>query len=132
VICHGISGVDCHSMRNHRIGKCNNSFRSCYMPCPTHPFPSSFPDARFHASIILYATRLLVVILSLVVDDVEEAELVNTLGGGNDAEPVTKLLLLEELLGAKSNCQHFSLQNRRLAMRAEPSLCVCRTYRYFK
>ena len=42
--------------------------------------------------------RLLVVLVSLVVDDVEEAELVNTLGGGNDAEPVTKLLLLEELL----------------------------------
>lgn len=46
------------------------------------------------------AARLLVVILSLVVDDVEEAELVDTLGGGNDAEPVTELLLLEELLGA--------------------------------
>ena len=43
---------------------------------------------------------LLLVVLSLVVDDVEEAELVNTLGGGNDAEPVTELLLLEELLGA--------------------------------
>jgi hypothetical protein len=48
------------------------------------------------------ATRLLVIILSLVVDDVEEAELVDTLGGGNDAEPVTELLLLEELLGAIS------------------------------
>lgn len=45
-------------------------------------------------------SRLLLVILSLVVDDVEEAELVNTLGGGDDAEPVTELLLLEELLGA--------------------------------
>jgi len=45
-------------------------------------------------------SRLLLVILSLVVDDVEEAELVNTLGGGNDAEPVTELLLLEELLSA--------------------------------
>ena len=45
-------------------------------------------------------SRLLVVILSLVVDDVEEAELVDTLGGGNDAEPVTELLLLEELLSA--------------------------------
>merc|ERR1712137_1359054 len=42
---------------------------------------------------------LLLVILNLVVDDVEEAELVDTLGGGNDAEPVTELLLLEELLG---------------------------------
>ena len=44
-------------------------------------------------------TRLLVVLISLVVDDVEELELVNTLGCGDDAEPVTELLLLEELLG---------------------------------
>jgi hypothetical protein len=46
------------------------------------------------------ATRLLVILLISVVDDVEEAELVNTLGGRNDAEPITELLLLEELLGA--------------------------------
>jgi hypothetical protein len=43
---------------------------------------------------------LLVVLIRLVVDNVEEAELVNALGSGNDAEPVTELLLLEELLGA--------------------------------
>jgi hypothetical protein len=43
--------------------------------------------------------RLLVVLLSVVVDNVEELELVNTTGGGNDAEPVTELVLLEELLG---------------------------------
>lgn len=43
--------------------------------------------------------NLLVILISLVVDDVEELELVNTAGGGNDAEPVTELLLLEELLG---------------------------------
>jgi len=42
---------------------------------------------------------LLVILIRLVVDNVEEAELVDTLGGGNDAEPVTELLLLEELLG---------------------------------
>jgi len=41
---------------------------------------------------------LLVVILSLVIDNVEEAELVDTLGGRDDAEPVTELLLLQELL----------------------------------
>ena len=44
--------------------------------------------------------RLLVVLVSLVVDDVEELELVDTSGGRDDAEPVTELLLLEELLGA--------------------------------
>ena len=42
---------------------------------------------------------LLLILLSLVVDDVVEAELVDTLGGGDDAEPVTELLLLEVLLG---------------------------------
>lgn len=44
-------------------------------------------------------TDLLLILLSLVVDDVVEAELVDTLGGGDDAEPVTELLLLEVLLG---------------------------------
>ena len=43
--------------------------------------------------------RLLVVLVSLVVDDVEELELVDTSRGGHDAEPVSELLLLEELLG---------------------------------
>ena len=43
---------------------------------------------------------LLVILIRLVVNNVEEAELVDALGGGNDAEPVTELLLLEELLGA--------------------------------
>lgn len=42
---------------------------------------------------------LLVILISIVVDDVEELELVDTARGGNDAEPVTELLLLEELLG---------------------------------
>lgn len=43
--------------------------------------------------------RLLVVLVGLVVDDVEELELVDAARGGDDAEPVTELLLLEELLG---------------------------------
>lgn len=45
-------------------------------------------------------TCLLLILLSLVVNDVVEAELVDTLGGGDDTEPVTELLLLEVLLGA--------------------------------
>jgi hypothetical protein len=64
---------------------------------------------------------LVLVLLGVVVDDVEEAKLVHTLGGGNDAEPVTQLLLLEELLGtaatsAKCPWRPFATQ----------------TYRYFK
>lgn len=47
------------------------------------------------------AIRLLVIVLSLVVDDVEELELVDTLAGGDDAEPVTELHLLQELLGPR-------------------------------
>lgn len=43
--------------------------------------------------------RLVIVLIGLVVNDVEELELVDTLGGGDDTEPVTELLLLEELLG---------------------------------
>jgi hypothetical protein len=43
--------------------------------------------------------NLLLILLSLVVDDVVEAELVDTLGGRDDTEPVTELLLLEVLLG---------------------------------
>ena len=45
-------------------------------------------------------SNLLLILLTLVVDDVVEAELVDTLGGGDDTEPVTELLLLEVLLGA--------------------------------
>ena len=43
--------------------------------------------------------HLLVILISLIVDNVEEAELIYALGGRDDAEPVTELLLLEELLG---------------------------------
>jgi hypothetical protein len=46
---------------------------------------------------------LLVILIRLVVNNVEEAELVDALGGGHDAEPVTELLLLEELLCASSS-----------------------------
>lgn len=57
-------------------------------------------------------THLLVVLVSLVVDDVEELELVDTSGGGDDTEPVTELLLLEELLGAVNS--HVSFSDRLL------------------
>lgn len=57
---------------------------------PSHPVCASPMHNR----------RLLVVLVRLVVNDVEELELVHTPRGGDDAEPVTELLLLEELLGA--------------------------------
>lgn len=41
----------------------------------------------------------LVLSLILVVRDVEELDLVTLLGGGDDTEPVTELLLAEVLLG---------------------------------
>lgn len=43
---------------------------------------------------------LLLILIITVVDDVEEAESVDTLGGGDNTEPVTELVLLQELLGA--------------------------------
>lgn len=48
---------------------------------------------------------LILILVGLVVDDVEEAELVHALGGRDNAEPVTELLLLEELLGTAKH-QH--------------------------
>ena len=80
---------------------------------PPHIPPLTFPYPRFKGYRSCskanedahipshWSTRLLVILLSLVVDDVEELELVDTLGGGDDTEPVTELHLLEELLGAK-------------------------------
>jgi hypothetical protein len=56
---------------------------------------SSFPIWLFPNT----GSDLLVILIGVIVDDVEELELVHTAGGGDDAEPVTKLLLLEELLG---------------------------------
>lgn len=42
---------------------------------------------------------LLVIILALIVDDVEESQLVDTLAGRHDSQPISELLLLKELLG---------------------------------
>jgi len=44
------------------------------------------------------ANHLLIILLIGVVDNVEEAELVDTLGRRYDTEPISQLLLLEELL----------------------------------
>lgn len=43
--------------------------------------------------------NLLLILIGLLGSDVVEAELVNALGGRDDAQPVTELLLLEVLLG---------------------------------
>jgi hypothetical protein len=57
------------------------------------------PDEPADTSQTQIAVPLLVVLLSLVVDDVEELELVHSLRSRDDAEPVTELHLLKELLG---------------------------------
>jgi hypothetical protein len=41
---------------------------------------------------------LLIVLLIGIIDNVEESELVDTLGGRDNTEPISQLLLLEELL----------------------------------
>lgn len=77
--------------------------------------------------------RLLVVLISLVVDDVEELELVDASGGGDDSEPVTELLLLEELLGPGYNSQYFDLSCEHLpASSNEVRDWKKGTYRYLR
>lgn len=63
-------------------------------------------DKEFFSFQVVLETTLLVILVSIVVDDVEELELVDTLGGGDDTEPVTELLLLEELLGPGDDKRH--------------------------
>lgn len=43
--------------------------------------------------------RLFLILILVLVGDVEVTELIGTLVRGNDTEPVTELVLLEELLG---------------------------------
>ena len=62
------------------------------------PIPFICRSAHTHHASIR-TMHLVLILLGIVVDDVEEAELVHALGGRHDAEPVTELLLLEELLG---------------------------------
>lgn len=64
---------------------------------------------------------LLVILIGVIVDDVEELELVHTAGGGDDTEPVTELLLLEELLG-----QVLEVAARQLVVGNDLDLAVAR------
>lgn len=72
--------------------------------------------------------NLLVVLLSLVVDDVKELELVDTSGGRDNTEPVTELLLLEELLGPASTTVS-TIAFLSLSLSSTPSSI---TYRYLR
>ena len=56
------------------------------------------PFHPIHCVYISSPQHLILILISLVVNDVVEAELVDALGGRDDTEPVAKLLLLEELL----------------------------------
>ena len=72
------------------------------------------------------ATGLLLVVLSLVVNDVEELELVDAARGRDDAEPVAELHLLEELLGPARRLSVFRLWIRSRGRGAAA------TYRYLR
>ena len=52
-------------------------------------------NSLHHPSIV----ALLVILLSSIINNVEESELVDTLARGDNTEPISQLLLLEELLG---------------------------------
>ena len=45
-----------------------------------------------------YRTHLLIIVISILVDNVEEAQLVDTLAGADHPQPIAQLLFLEELL----------------------------------
>jgi hypothetical protein len=63
--------------------------------------------------------NLLVILLLVVANNIVEAELVDALGGGNDTQPVTELLLLEELLG-----QVLEVATREILVRDNLNLAV--------
>ena len=67
-----------------------------------HAYISPIPHSPVWFFVVPWCvlTRLLVVVISLVVNDVEELELVHSLGGRDDTQPVTELHLLQELLSA--------------------------------
>jgi hypothetical protein len=46
-----------------------------------------------------FISHLVLIFLVGIVHNVEESQLVNALGSGDNSEPVSQLLLLEELLG---------------------------------
>ena len=47
----------------------------------------------------MWILHLFIVLITLLIDNIEESELVGSLASSDDTEPVTELLLLEELLG---------------------------------
>lgn len=73
---------------------------------------------------------LLVIIIALVVDDVEEAELIDTLARRHHTEPVTELLLLEELLGPV--CHHCQPSSSSKHENGTERIIYLHTYKYFK
>ena len=75
--------------------------------------------SSFFAHLVWKRSNLLLILLTLVVDDVVEAELVDTLGGGDDAQPVTELLLLKVLLGP---VEKWSARNPRIQVLIRGSL----------
>ncbi len=62
------------------------------------PIPCA-SQCTFYPYYIITMGCLVVVLIGLVVNDVEELQLVDALGGRDNAQPVAELLLLEELLG---------------------------------
>lgn len=78
-----------------------DSRNTLYKYSKIHRFSVSETKRRFAIGFFDLGGKenLLLIVIFSVVNDVEEAELVNTLGGGDNAKPVTELVLLEELLG---------------------------------
>jgi len=79
--------------------------------------------ALYPHSLSISNQPLIIILLIGVVDNVEESELVDTLGGRDNTEPIPQLLLLEELL-----CP---VPTMSVIILISPSRCRC-THRYLR
>ncbi len=57
-----------------------------------------------HLKLFQSSSSLLIILVRLIIHDIVEAKLVDAFGGGHDAQPVAKLLLLQVLFGAEKEC----------------------------
>ncbi|MBY8978551.1 hypothetical protein KHP62_22390, partial [Rhodobacteraceae bacterium NNCM2] len=70
-------------------------------PNPPHDLLVRSPVHHgYHLSILdVICNHLFIILLSIITNNVEESQFVNALGGGDNTEPISQLVLLEELLG---------------------------------
>lgn len=87
----------------------------------------------YSSSQYIASTSLLIILVRLIVDNVEEPKLIYTLGCRYNAQPVTELLLLEELLRPAG---HRCISTQPCSTYGHPILAVVdrrlHTYKYLR